>query len=579
MQRPRPRRGAPAGRGATFTRTRLGLAVAAFLAPFSATGLAGPLTVGRAAVLFFAALLAADLLRYRPSPSRFRPDLATTLLVAGYAGLCAWTFLSANTWGCNCEGRAGGLFELSAIGLLAIVAIGLEPRLRGTALLASLTGLTLAAGLALAGVGAINSGTVDLTQTGGRLSGSYGNANELGLAAALALPIALAYVTVPGRARRLALGAAIAILGVALVLTYSRGGILAAGVGVLALALWEARSSRRRLALILAGAAGAALVAAVLYSGFKERREGASFVVVPAALEALDQRDVSGWDARALGPIPNGPSTLRNGGGGIAVRGSQGEGMSYRWGEAWPGGTYVLRFRARSAEPGSRLAFALADRVAGNGTAASARLGRDWRTFALTWRPRIRAPHAALFLWRPRGRAGFAVADVRVLAREPGSAAQAIEVPDRLRGSVYEHLHEDASALEQRYVESRLDAARLALRAFGSAPVQGIGWSTFPDYSAERDDYGRLAAHNQYLLIAAELGLVGLAFLALLIAAPLLAARTAPPGRPTAAAIGVLAAAAAGMLFVEVLAAPQVSVPVAIAAAVLCARARPRPDG
>ncbi|HXR30669.1 MAG TPA: hypothetical protein VN752_05975, partial [Solirubrobacterales bacterium] len=111
-----------------FARTQLGLTVAAFLAPFSATHLAGPLTVGRAAALFFAALLAADLLRDRPG--RFRPDLATTMLVVGYVGLCGWAFLSAKTLGCNCEGKAGGLFELSVIGLLAVVAIGFEPRLR-----------------------------------------------------------------------------------------------------------------------------------------------------------------------------------------------------------------------------------------------------------------------------------------------------------------------------------------------------------------------------------------------------------------------------------------------------------------
>lgn len=562
------------GASAGPTRTRLGLTVAAFLAPFSATNLAGPLTVGRAAALFFGALLAADLLRYRPR--QFRPSLATALLVAGYVGLCAWAFLSAATTGCNCEGKAAGLFELTAIGLLAIVALGFEPRFRGDALIASLAGLTLAAALALAGVGALNSGTVDLTQTGGRLSGTYGNANELGLAAALGLPIALAYMTVTGTAKRLALAASIAILGLTLVLTYSRGGVLAAGVGIVAFAIWEVRGSWRRVGFVLVGAAATAAVAVALYSVFEDRRESASFAVVPAVLEALNQRDVSGWDARARGPIPNGPSQLRNGGGGISVRGTGGgEGASFRWGEAETGGTYVLRFRARSPVSGARLDFALADRVAAGGPVASARLGPGWRSFSLAWRPRSRSPHAALFLWQPHEPADFTVGDVRVLAREPGSPARVIEVPDRLRGSVYAHLHEDASALEQRYVESRLDAARLALDAFGSAPLQGIGWSTFPDYSAKRDDYGRLAAHNQYLLVAAELGLTGLAFLFLLLAAPVVAARTAPPDRAAAAAVGVLAAAAAGMVFVEVLAAPQLAVPIAIAAAVLCARWRP----
>jgi hypothetical protein len=557
-------------------RTRLGLFVAAFLAPFSATHLAGPLTVGRAAAIFFAALFATDLPRY--GPRRFRPDLATAMLAVGYVGLCGWVFLSAATWGCNCEGKAGGLFEFTVIGLLALIAIGFEPRLRGPALLASLGGIVLAAALALAGVGAINSGTVDLTQTGGRLSGSYGNANELGLAVALGIPVALAYVFVAGRALRLAVAGSIAILVVALILTYSRGSILAAGVGVLALALWQARGSHRRLALIAVGACLAVAVAGVLYSAFKERRESASFAAVPVVLEALHQRDVSGWDARALGPIPAGPAQLGNVDDGIGVRGRlPGQGTSFRWGEAVPGRTYVLRFSARAGTPSGRLDYALADRVAGGGVGASAQLGPRWRTLSLVWRPRIRAPHASLFLWQPGQPANFAVSDVRVMTRGPNGPLSAVVVPDRLEGSVYAHLASSASKLEERYVESRLDAAGLALRAFGSAPVQGIGWSTFPSYSAKRLDYGRLAAHDQYLLIAAELGLIGLAFLALIVAAPVVGVRRAQADRPTAAAIGLLAASLAGMVFVEALAGPQVSIPIAVAAAVVCARPRSTP--
>jgi O-antigen ligase len=556
-----------------YSRTQVGLLTSAFLAPFSATHLTGPLTVGRAAVLLFAVLLGADLLRNRPE--RFRPDLATTMLVVGYVGLCGWAFLSAKTVGCNCEGKAGGLFEFTLIGLLAIVAIGFEPRLRGSALIAALAGLTLAAALALAGVGAINSGTVDLTDTGGRLSGSYGNANELGLAAALGIPVALAYISTPGR-RRLLLGGAIAILTVALVLTYSRGGIIAAGVGVLALALWEARASRKRLLAILACAVLVAAVGAVLYSVFKQRRESASFVALPAVLEPLNQRDVSGWDSRALGPIPAGPSRLGNGAEGIAVRGRRpGEGASFRWGEASAGKTYELSFSARAARPGSRLEYALADRVAGRGTRGSAHLGRHWLEFTLVWRPRIDAPHASLFLWQPAQPASFEVSGVRVTERRGDAVLGAVVAPDRLRGSVYAHLGSNASQLEERYVRSRLDAARLALRAFRSAPIAGVGWSSFPSYSAKRADYGRLAAHDQYLLVGAELGLIGLVFMALLLAAPVVAVRRAPPDRPTAAAIGVLAAGAAGMVFVETFASPQISVPIALAAAVLCARPRP----
>jgi hypothetical protein len=236
----------------------------------------------------------------------------------------------------------------------------------------------------------------------------------------------------------------------------------------------------------------------------------------------------------------------------------------------------VLSFSVAAAgRTGSRLAYALADRVAGGGTAASTRLGSKRRTLSLIWRPRIRAPHASLFLWQPDVRAGFAVADARIGERLGSGDVGIVSAPSRLRGSVYAHLSSDASALEDRYVESRLDAARLAWRAFRSAPLMGIGWSTFPSYSAKNEDYGRLAAHDQYLLIAAELGLIGLAFLALLIAAPILGARRSPPDRATAAAIGLLAGAAAGMVFVETLASPQLGIPIAVAVAALTARLRP----
>gem|GEM_PF-2723634 len=557
-----------------FERTRIGLVAAAFLAPFSATHLVAPLTVGRAAALFLAAMLGADLLRERPRD--FRPDLPTTMLIVGYVGLCGWVFLSAKTLGCNCEGKAGGFFEFTMIGLLAIVAIGFEPRLRKSALLAALTGLTLAAGLALAGVGAINSATVDLTDTGGRLSGSYGNANELGLAVALGVPIALAYLLAAGARMRLVLAAAVAILATALVLTYSRGGIIAAGAGVLALALWQARGSRRRVGLTLAVAAVAVAAAVLLYSVFKDQRESASFAAVPPGLEALGQRDVSGWDARALGPIPTGPARLANGAEGITVTANRaGEGASFRWGEAEPGRTYTLSLEVRARRAGTRLDYALADRVAGGGVRESARLGRRWRTLALSWRPRVEGPHASLFLWLPSRPGSFAVADARVTESEGDAVLGAVVAPSRLRGSVYAHLGSNGTQLEQHYVESRLDAARLALRAFSSTPIHGLGWATFPNYSAKHADYGRLAAHDEYLLIAAELGLIGLAFLALLVAAPIVAAPGARPGQATAAAIGMLATGATGMFFVEPFSSPQVSIPIALAAAVLCANLRP----
>lgn len=560
-----------AGR-ARLTRARYGLVTAALLAPFSATHLAGPLTLGRLIALVFAALLSADLWQERPA--RFHLDRPALLLVVAYVGLSAWILLSSRTVGCNCDGKAGGFFEFAFIGLLSLVAIGCEPRLRRPAMVAMLGGLLMAAALALAGAGSINSGTIDLTQTGGRLSGTYGNANELGFAMALGIPIALAYRSGRTWAGRIAFAGSLVVLGAALILTYSRGAVIAAAVGVLALALWEARASRRRILVVLGGAAACALVGAALYSSFERERENVSFESVPTALRPLGQRDLSGWDSRPMGPIPAGPSRLANQPAAIAVRSDRaGEGASFRWGEARPGEPYTLRFRARSEARGLPFSFALGDPgQPGGRDLASAELGPRWRSFSLSWRPRLRAPHATLYLWQRGGPSTFSVADVRLLAG-PGTEGERhlIAIPSRLRGSLYSQLILVANREERRYVHSRLDAAHLALDAFAENPFAGIGWATFPTYSAAHLDYGQLAAHDQYLSFAAELGILGVLLLGVMLAGMAMGAARAPGDPTSVAALGVLVTAVAGMVFVEALPVPQLSISIALAAAVLCA--------
>jgi O-antigen ligase len=147
-------------------------------------------------------------------------------------------------------------------------------------------------------------------------------------------------------------------------------------------------------------------------------------------------------------------------------------------------------------------------------------------------------------------------------------------VPGHLEGSLYARLTSSAARAEKHYLQSRLDAAREALRAFASEPLRGIGWATFPAYSASHLHYGPLAAHNQYLSFAAELGIVGILFMSLLIAAVAIGVKGSGLGRPEAAAIGMLASTAAGMFFVEALPVPQLSIPIALAAAIVCAPRR-----
>lgn len=561
---------------ASRLRSGQALVAVAFLAPFAATRVVGSLTLGRVAALGLAGAVALDLVNRRPTP--FRLGAPAVLAGAAYVGLFLWIAFSASVLGCNCDGKLGGFALFAFVGILAIAAVILDPGVRERAVLALLAGLGLAAALALLGVGALNSGTVDLTQTGGRLSGTYGNANELGLALAFGVPIAAAYVLQTRGRSRVAFAACLVVLAVALVLTFSRGGIIAAGFGLVAVGIWSMRGSRRSLVMILAGVAAAALIAVALYSIFQRERQDASFASVPSALRPLDQRDLSGWESRPNGPIPAGPARLRNRPGGFSVSGPKGgEGVSYGWGEAAAGGRYVLRFTAR-AEGSARtpISFALGDAVRGEGTEGRGMLSAKPREFELAWRPRLRALEARLYVWqRANGPAAFILSDVSVSAAAGGRKRQ-IEVPDQLRGSIYAHLTAAAEKEEDRYVRSRLDAADLALDAFVSKPLWGIGWATFPDYAEEHLDYGRLAAHDEYLAFAAELGLIGLGLLGLLLAAAVVGVRRAGRGAADTAAIGLLAAAAAGLVFVEALPIPQLSIAIAIAIGIVCAR-RPAP--
>jgi hypothetical protein len=554
-----------------FVRTKAGLAAAAFLAPLSATRLVGPLTLGRVVALTFAAMLAADLLKNLPR--WVRPSFPTALLGGTYVGLTGWVFLNTAAWGCNCDGKMGGFAEVAFVGLLALVAISVESRLGGVAMVAALGGLTAAALLALAGVGSINSGTIDLTQTGGRLSGTFGNSNELGFAVALAIPIAIAYRSLGTRLGQAMTGATLLTLGATLLLTYSRGAIIAAAIGTVAFALWEVRGSRRRLAVVISVAAATAVLAGALYAVFEHARQEASFAAPPHALRELAQRDVTGWDARAMGLIPHGGSALFNQGGAIGVRATGGgEGASFRWGEGRAGAVYTLQFRARSDGATLPFSYALGDNVLNQDSRrAVGDLTRHWRRYTLAWRPDPRSPHATLYVWERRGPSAFALASISLIAHIPGSAPRLISVPAHLGGSLYAHMTSNAVGLERRYIRSRLEAAHLALDAFASEPLHGIGWGTFPEYAAAHSHFGLLAAHDEYLAFAAELGLVGVLLLGLLIAAVVLGLRRIGTTRAEAAALGVLVTAAAGMVFVEALPVPQLSIPIALAAAVACA--------
>jgi hypothetical protein len=114
-----------------------------------------------------------------------------------------------------------------------------------------------------------------------RLTGSFGSPNSAASAMALALPVGLVAAARARGGRRAALAAAAGLLVVALVLTYSRGGVVAAAAGLGTLAVLAsprlALARERRaaaLGLLALGAAWLALVPADRFAPWRVPVEG-----------------------------------------------------------------------------------------------------------------------------------------------------------------------------------------------------------------------------------------------------------------------------------------------------------------
>jgi hypothetical protein len=356
-----------------------------------------------------------------------------------------------------------------------------------------------------------------------------------------------------------------------LLLSYSRSGMIAAATGGLAALLLGLAAARARAVALAGAVAVAALVAAGAYSPVEALRRDVSYPRPDAAYRFVD---LSGWDGRAQGLIPRGPAAFANSGAdAIHVTPSDsGQGVSFAWGRAEPTARYELTFEARVTRGREVLAFGMEDNVHGNAPGqTTATLTPRWERFTQTWRPSEPSADARLYVWEASGRTPFELRDVRVDALAGGTRATVTEVPARLRGSEYDRIVAGYRREEQRGEQSRREAIELGVRAFRSEPIRGIGWERFPDYAERNAAFGRLASHNDYARVAAELGVPGvLALLGLLVTVLLQITRV---GRSRAAqgAAGVAVTAAVGLSFLNGLVAPAVSIPFAIAAAVLCA--------
>jgi hypothetical protein len=483
------------------------------------------------------------------------------LVIAGLLTL-ALVVLSSETNGCQCGGGSYGLIEIAVWLALALIVAVAAPEARVALLAAAGTGCLVAAVLALAGA----HGASTMALGSGRLAGTYGNSNYFAATQALGLPLAvagLAQIRVP--LIRIAAFAFATTLTVALVLSYSRSGVLAAGAGVWATLVLLA-PARRRLAVGAGLIAAAGLAGWLLYPTFARDRSSADFAY---ALGLYRQTDGSGWTRAETGLIAHGPSQMSNPQAGVlrVVAARSDEGVSLPLGRARPSVIYRLRFQARVTSGPGPMSFGLEDNLTGAGpVAATSSPDRRWRAVSLSWRPRAAADHARAYFWTQTP----GTFELRALRWSIGRAASAA-LPVRLLGHTGASPQQQINRAESRYISSRQSAARIAVDAFLAHPLVGVGWERFGRFAAPRSGLGAIATHNEYLRYAAELGVFGLVAIILLCAAVGWAVLDARVSGLGPVLIGVVVTAAIELAFSNILESPDVVLPVATAVAIASA--------
>ncbi len=536
----------------------------------------GGLTVGR---LLIAALALAVLLSLRSGANLRRPTRAGWVALGCLALAGLLVVVSTLTRGCTCDGAVYGFVEFVVVAGLAAGAVALAPRSARAILVGIGTGAVLMAVLALASVDDLHSSLEppDPGAISDRLSGPLGNPNLLGLYLALALPVvAVAIVLTRGR-RRMAVSLALLPVVWALVETFSRGSMLAAVVGVLvALGVTVGVDARQRRRLVPALAA-LLVLGAIGSASFGRLRTEADFGARLHAGEAIDR---GGWDARALGPIPSGPSRMANARPRAldVLLDNAGEGVSFPLAPGDSGSRYLVEFAAHGDVDNLPISYALQDNVRADSSPRLARgavsSGRD-RSFSLSWTAPVAVSQPRLYIWSPA--AGGTITLTRVTVADPAHrTATAISLA--LRGSRMDEYRARAAALERRYVASRRAVLEESLRVFASHALLGIGWQRFPAHAeVALHGNGAYATHNEYTRFLAELGISGGVILLALMAAVALTVRRVRPRGLRGAVAGVLASGAVGLVFVNALAQPAVSLFLALAIGIAIGASGTRP--
>lgn len=487
---------------------------------------------------------------------------SATLLALALAGEIAVMLVSTATRGQNTAGALYGYVEVAAVALAAIAVLRLRPRLSSVLLACAAGGAVVGCLQALAS----DDTTSALHGSSGRLTGYYGNPNFLGFAGSLAVPVLLAFALRARGSRSVAWWTALAGVGAAIALSYSRGALLGGAVGVIAVVSLRRVTLRGRLRIALVSGLGFAALAGIGYPLYLHLRTHADFAPVAKA----GTPDRGGWDPRVQGLIPAGPADIANDGASVlrVSASRRGEGVSLPLGRLTGGRSYEAAVTLSSPlTVGEEIGIGVEDNLLGAGPVIDTALLRPKpRTLHLRWTPTREAPNARLYVWLPRG--GTALLSVAGFGRT-GGARRALSL--RLLGPA--SISASQAASESRYVRSREDAAGLALKLFADNPLTGVGWQQFTAYSARDLHYGPLATHNEYLRFAAELGLPGLVFLLLAAVIVVRAALCAGQGRDAVAATACVATAAVGLVFVNALEVPSIALPLAVAAAVLCVKA------
>lgn len=508
-------------------------------------------TVGRFFLGLALASIALDLWRTRDMLRL--PSRSGALLVLGLVGEGAVILVSIATRGQNSAGALYGYVEMALFAIAVLIVANGRPRACAPLLLCAALGALLGCLDALV----VGNPLATLEGESGRLAGHYGNPNLLGFAGSLAVPI---FVTLAIRSRRgrAACLVAVVILLAAIFVSYSRSSLLGTGAGVIASIALAQTTTRRRVQAAVAGCALCGAIGAVGYAPYEQLRTQADFGL------AANAPYRSGWDPSAQGFIAAGPSRLSNPHHGVlqiaATRAE--EGASLPLGDAHAGQTYFLSFVARAPVKGIDLAYGLEDNRRDDGPPARFTVLTPRPTrLASSWTPTLDATEARVYFWLPSG-GRFTLSGLSFGNKRGRLKPLSLQLIGRTNTS---------TSNESRFIHSREDAAHLAVDLFIQNPLTGIGWEQFTHYSQTRLHYGALATHNEYLRYAAELGLPGLLFLALIIAAVGGSAVRIRPTDVRVAAVACLISGAVGLCFLNGLETPALSLPLSVSAALLCA--------